>query len=39
VVAERQYRILGYLPVAAKVRARCRDEHLLASGHALFVSL
>ena len=30
VCAERQHRLLGNLPVAAKVRARCRDEHFRA---------
>ena len=31
--AERQHRLLDNLPVAGKVRARCRDEHFLAGGH------
>ena len=31
--AERQHRLLGNLPVTAKVRARCRDEHFLAHAH------
>jgi hypothetical protein len=31
--AERQHRLLGNLPITAKVRARCRDEHFLARAH------
>src|ERR1700736_1043174 len=33
VCSERQHRLLGNLPVAAKIRARCRDEHFLARAH------